>query len=287
MKRKSRKSGGQTTTSSNQEGVKSNSKSKSKTTGRAGNTVITPEPKEAAPVAVGVSVTEHPYAQPRQAIPRTAGKAWTRVTQDLSSKFWDGLIPMAALVLLTLTLHMVAAPIQGFWGMSGLLVYLVALLGLGVVLLNQAILQTHSEVAQAWSGLASGGVMWFVVILSERVGGAQVPGATILLMLVVLALISTILWKSVFPIGVKFFVLTVFLAAVARLWIGSQQAMAGVWPVLNQTLTISGYVALGALGAVFFWIIALSRERIQRLWAALWGWFWALQALAVFLGKLL
>lgn len=283
MKRKSRKSGGQTTTPSNQESVKPNSKSRR----HAGDAAITPEPREAAPVAVGVSVSERSFAQPRHAAPRAMGKAWTRVTQDLSSKFWDGLIPMAALVLLTLTLHMIAAPVQGFWGLSGLLVYLVALLGLGVVLLNHAILQTHSEIVQAWSGLASGSVMWFVIILSERVGGAQVPGATILLLLVVIALVSTILWKSVFPIGVKFFVLTVFLAAVARLWIGSQQAMAGVWPVLNQTLTISGYVALGALGAVFFWIITLSRERIQRLWAALWGWFWALQALAVFSGKLL
>lgn len=281
MTRKSRKSGGQTATALNQETVKS------KSTRRTSDAVIVPEPKEMAPVMMGVSVSERSFAQPRRSVLGTIGRFWGNVTRDLPSKFWDGLIPMVALVLLTLTLHMVAAPIQGFWGISGLLVYLVALLGVGIVLLNHAILQTHSEIVQGWSGLASGSVMWVVIILSERVGGAQVPGATILLLLVVIALVSTILWKSVFPIGVKFFVLTVFLAAVARLWIGSQQAMAGIWPILNQTLVISGYVALGVLGAIVLWILTLSRERVQRLWAALWGWFWALQALAVFLGKLL
>ena len=169
--------------------------------------------------------------------------------------------------------------------MSGLLVYLVSLLGLGVVLLNHAILQTHSEIARGWLGLAGGSVMWFVILLSEKIGGAQIPGPTVLLLLVIIGLVSAILWKSVFPIGIKFFVLSMFLAAVARLWITSQQLLAPAWPLLNSTLVVSGYVALAALVLILVWMITLSKERTQRLWAALWGWFWALQALSVFLGR--
>lgn len=277
MKRKNRKSATQNTGTSIQEGTKSNLKS----TRRSGGLAIDSDPVEAVPSATGVSERTVPV----RFLLGVLGGGRIGLTRDLSSKFWDGLIPMAALVLLTLVLHMLAAPIQGFWGNSGLLVYLVSLLGLGVVLLNHAILQTYSEIARGWLGLASGIVMWYVILLSEKIGGAQIPGATILLLLVVIGLVSAILWKSVFPIGIKFFVLSVFLAAVARFWITSQQLMATAWPLFNSSLIISGYVALAALVFVLVWIIVLSKERTQRLWAAMWGWFWALQVLSVFLGK--
>lgn len=212
-------------------------------------------------------------------------RAWDGLWHDMSSKLWDGLIPMAAMVLITLLMHMLAAPVQGLWNTSGLLVYSVALLGLGGVLLNHSVTQNYSETTRGWLGLASGVILWFVILLAERIGGMQMPMQVALMFLIVVGLISATLWKPVFPIGIKFFAMSVLLAAMARVWMSTQQFLAGLWPTFGRVLSVSGFLALGVLVVIVVWIVAFSKDRMQRLWAALWGWFCALQALSIFLGR--
>jgi hypothetical protein len=214
-----------------------------------------------------------------------AVRAWDGLWHDMNSKVWDGLIPMVVMVLTTLLMHMLAAPVQGLWNTSGLLVYSIALLGLGGVLLNHSVMQNYSEITRGWLGLASGVILWFVILLAERIGGMQMPMQVALMFLIVAGLISATLWKPVFPIGIKFFAMSVLLAAMARIWMNTQQLLVGLWPDFAKTLRVSGFLALGILVVIIVWIVVFSKERMQRLWAALWGWFCALQALSIFLGR--
>ncbi len=206
--------------------------------------------------------------------------------QDWQSKLTDGVLTMAALVLVWLTINLVVRPIELLFGQPGLLIYVLVLMAFAMYFLQQAMLSRRLETIRVWFGIAGGLFAWAVVDLSGYMGGLKLPYLTAVVILIMVSLILALLWRNVLPQGVRFFGLTFLLSWIGNLIIRFQADLVNLSPVFYLTYRITAYLAI--LGAVLLlgWTIFRARRRVHRVSGALAVWFFISLALSVFWGKL-
>jgi hypothetical protein len=105
-------------------------------------------------------------------------------------------------------------------------------------------------------------------------------------LLLMTAMVLAVLWRHVLPVGVKFFGITLVLNWAEHVLMHIQETLSGMSPIFTLTYRMTGYAAI--LGAVFTfgYIVFHSKQRIQRISAALLLWFLCSLALYVFRGTL-
>ena len=83
--------------------------------------------------------------------------------RDLRSKLLDGLLPAVALYLLAMPVLLPVDLIDWRFGRSGLLVYILGLMGIAMFSLQRGLVSRYSETARAWYGMAGGLRAWSVI----------------------------------------------------------------------------------------------------------------------------
>jgi len=204
--------------------------------------------------------------------------------QDFRSKLIDGVVPAALLLLFSITLGLMIAPIQNTFGRPGLLIYTLSLLAVGIVCLERAVVTRNPETWRAWYGTAGGLLTWSVLELINSFGDHTLTSESGILVFIMVALVAGVLWKRIFPIGVQFYIFIVMLSWGGHVLLVEQVALQPLFPFLATSLQITGYVALGGVIISLGWLFSESETRIQRLWAANWLWFSAMIAIYVFRG---
>ncbi len=204
--------------------------------------------------------------------------------RDLRSKLIDGLLPTAVFYLLAMLAIMPAPLIARFWGGPGLLLYLLGLLAVAMYSLQRALVNRFSEATRAWYGMAGGLLAWSVVELAGSLENRPLYGPTPVILLIMTALITVLLWRPYLPVGARFFLAASLAGGVRQLTIHFIQTLSGWSPALQVLYLGTGIAAAGAGLLVLAWIFVFSEWQIQRMWGALAAALLALTAFAILSG---
>lgn len=192
---------------------------------------------------------------------------------DWQSKLADGVLLSVILVLMWLTTSLILRPLNVLFGMPGLLVLALVLMAVSMYMLQQAIVSRRLEVHRTWYGIAGGFLSWLVVLITGQMGVPIFSNLASVLLLVLMGLIVAILWRSVLPLGVRFFFLTFLMN-----WTGNFFAILQEWLVpLSPVFVLAKYIVGGLLAfaalIVLGWILFQTRRRLQRVSGGLVLWF--------------
>lgn len=196
---------------------------------------------------------------------------------------YDGVLPAAVLILLTLTVNLMVAPVLVLFGPPGLLVYMLCVLAIGIYTLDRSIQLNSSEPRRIWCGALSGLLIWFVAESVLRSGNINLSSDVFFILIMMVSLVLMTIWKQVLPIGLKFFAIAFLCNWIAHFLLAYQMDMAGHFRVFDNTYRISGFIALAGIVFSFLWILKAD-NRVYRMWAAVGAWISVLIALMVFWG---
>jgi len=201
------------------------------------------------------------------------------------SKLKDGIFLSIILLLMWSTVSLTIHPINIIFGTPGLLVYVIGLMAISMYCLQQSIIARQPETHRAWYGIAGGFLSWSAALIIGQMGVPIFLNLASVLLLVLMALIVAILWRSVLPLGVRFFFLTFLMN-----WAGSIFASVQQWLIPLSPIFAMGRLVLGALFAfialfVVGWILFRSRRRLQRVSGGLLLWFLIILVIYAFQGN--
>jgi hypothetical protein len=189
------------------------------------------------------------------------------------SKIADGLAAAGLITLLWFTVTLVIRPIQNQLGQPGLLVYGLGLLAISMFSLQQSLVPRRGETSRAWFGIAGGLLAWSVARVTAEMGVPILPSLAGVIQLMMAGLIVFLLWRSVLPLGARFFSLTFLLSWSAYIFLAIHTYLAQLAPFFAVLLRVLG-VAAGFLTLLLVaWILFQTRRRIQRISGALAVWF--------------
>ena len=189
--------------------------------------------------------------------------------RDLRSKLLDGLLPAVALYLLAMLVLLPVDLVDWRFGRSGLLVYILGLMGVAMFSLQRALVSRYSETARAWYGMAGGLLAWSVLEIGAVLDNRPVSGAATMIVLMMAALVTLLLWRPHLPLGARFFMVACLAYGTAQLALFFFQSFSGWSPALLVFYRGLGLVSAAAALGVLAWIFIFSEWRTQRMWAAL------------------
>ncbi|HNT54539.1 MAG TPA: hypothetical protein PKG95_07490 [Anaerolineaceae bacterium] len=209
-----------------------------------------------------------------------------KLTETQKSLALDGLLVILAMLLVVLLSELLVHPIVKQFGPSGLLVYTLGLLALGMYFLDRTISPSIPECQRAWHGAMGGLLTWTFIWLNDQ--SAQILiGQDGALWMLTGTLVIAALWKRVLPLGVRFFFLVFSMNWGARMLLQAQSILGQFWPVFRQIYDFTGYIAIFLAVIGLLWMLFRARQRIMRMWAGIWIWFFILVALLAFWKPLL
>jgi hypothetical protein len=199
------------------------------------------------------------------------------------TRLQEGLIPAVLLLALTLMMDMLIYPIEAAAHDEGLLIYLFLVLAMGIFALEKSTTQRGSETSRAISGMVAGQFFWHTLWIIHLVTGLELNGLGTVMVLVMVAAIGLTLWKPVFPLGVKFFLLSFLASWVSRVFVNYSILQAPSAGFSTFLFYASGF--LGLVGIIFgvAYLTFRAEFKVQRLWAALGIWQASLVTLIVML----
>lgn len=203
------------------------------------------------------------------------------------SKLRDGLLPAVVMLLLIVVPSLLMLLIQTRFGRPGLLVYMLVLLMLGMILLERSLHEDRPIIRRAWYGLAGGMLTWMATEVTDRLSEAGLISLDAVPFLLILGLVIAILWRRVLPLPARWFVLAFFLNWASRLIIAGEQFVVDHLPHLQLIYPVTIGIGIASALAWFFVIIWRSRNRLQRIQAAIGLWISSLLVLEVLFVEIL
>jgi hypothetical protein len=192
---------------------------------------------------------------------------------DWWSKLTDGVLLAVILLLLWMTISLTIRPINAMFGAPGLLLFVLGLMAVSMYTLQQSIISRQPDTHRAWFGIAGGFLAWSVVLITSQMGVPIFPNLASMLLLVLMALVVAILWRSVLPQGVRFFFLTFLMNWVGYIYAGVQEWILPISPVFTPVRLVIGALFSLAILYVLGWIFFRSRRRLHRISGGLMLWF--------------
>jgi hypothetical protein len=216
----------------------------------------------------------------------TRNKKMKRTDQEWWSKLTDGLLAALILFLLWLIVMLVIKPVKIAFGTPGLLVYALGLLGIAMYCFQQALVYLYSESLRAWYGIAGGFLAWSVLLVSTNLGYPFLAGPASAVLLIMLALVVFVMWRSYLPLGARFFFLTFLLNWGGYLVMQVEPVLSRLSPVFYLAYRATGVLAVLVAVFALVWVLFRSRRRIQRISGALAIWFLISLAISIFHGRI-
>jgi hypothetical protein len=198
------------------------------------------------------------------------------------SKLYDGILPALVMILLTLSFNLLFMPVQIVFGTPGLLIYTLVILAGGVYSLGKSVQMRFDEITRAWYGVISGLLLWFAVNTSGRLGESFVSIEVEAVMLLLAVLVITTLWKTVFPLGLRFLALVFLVEWTLRFWLGIHAFLAESFEFFRWSYFLTGFISLSGLIFFLMWMFLKAESRVHHLWAAVGIWFCTLMVMIVF-----
>jgi len=185
------------------------------------------------------------------------------VTESVS-KIYDGFGTAAYLLMLTFTTRLLYLPIEEAFGRAGVFIFILLLLATGIFMLGRAFAAEKDENRLAFNGLTAGVLLWQVTRFSNRIGEIGLFNQTGWLIWLTFLLVVLVLWKRIFPVGLRFFSMTFLL-----LWAGLLYANTGnllqTWPavLIVAYRSVKAFALIGIL-ILIWWIAFRTINPSQR-----------------------
>jgi hypothetical protein len=203
---------------------------------------------------------------------------------DLRSKFTDGIMTGLILFILIFFLALIYRPILMMFDKPGILIYTLFATTAAVLCLNHSLHTRLPETTRSWYGMVGGTLAWLAVELANFLGGQSLSGATGILMLIMVGLMSGMLWRKIMPLGIRLFMTVILLnwtghVVFADLVKFSPRIpfLVGFQPYLGWAAILGGLITLG-------YILFYTEKRQERLGASLWLCFFMVFAVYAFRG---
>lgn len=185
------------------------------------------------------------------------------VTESVS-KIYDGFGTTAYLLLLTFTPRLVYLPIKAAFGRPGVFIFILLLLAAGIFMLGRSLAAGKDENRLAFNGLTAGVLLWQVTRFSNLIGEIGLFKQTGWLIWLTLLLIFGVMWRKIFPVGLRFFALTFLLLWAGLLYTNTGDLLQS-WPaVLIVSYHTIRALALVAILVLIWWIAFRTFNPIQR-----------------------
>jgi hypothetical protein len=207
---------------------------------------------------------------------------------DIRNKLLDGLLTPLTMVLISLLIALLIRPVEILFQRPGLLIYTVVLLAFAIVALERCVVPRYPDYIRAWAGMVSGMVTWYVIEMSNFIGGKGVASETGMISMMLVGLVVGVLWRKVMPMGVKFFSVALLGGWVSHLglyYIGlliglnANQSVISAYPILG--------VGLGGISLIILvWLFSQAQSRLARLWGALGLWICLMLLIYLFNGTI-
>jgi len=198
------------------------------------------------------------------------------------SKLYDGILPALVMILLTLLFNLLFIPVKIVFGTPGLLIYTLIILAGGVYTLGKCVQLRFDEITRAWYGVISGLLLWFAVNTSGRLGEITVSMEVEAMILLLAVLVVTTLWKTVFPLGLRFLAFVFLVDWTLRFWLGIHAFLAESFEFFQWSYYLTGFISLSGLIFFLMWMFLKAESRVHHLWAAVGIWFCTLMVMIVF-----
>lgn len=198
------------------------------------------------------------------------------------SKLYDGVLPALVMILLTLLFNLLFMPVQIVFGTPGLLIYTLIILAGGVYSLGKCVQMRFDEITRAWYGVISGLLLWFAVNTAGRLGESFVSIEVEAVILILAVLVVATLWKTVFPLGLRFLAAVFLVDWTLRFWLGIHAFLAESFEFFQWSYYLTGFISLSGLIFFLMWMFSRAESRVHHLWAAVGIWFCTLMVMIVF-----
>jgi hypothetical protein len=183
---------------------------------------------------------------------------------ESTSKISDGFGTAVFILLLYSSTRLIYTPVETIFGKPGAFIYILLLLAAGIFMLARALLAGRIDAQLAVSGLGAGVLLWQVTRFSSQVGDSGLFGQSGWLFLLMAALITTVLWRRVLPIGLRFFMLVYLLLWAGQLYASALPLISG-WPPMFIMPYRAVWVAALVGILVFLWgIVFRTFNAVQR-----------------------
>lgn len=203
--------------------------------------------------------------------------------QVWNRKLFDGVLPSLVMILLTMLFALLVTPVHVVFGLPGVLIYNLIILAVGVYALGRCVQQKFNEITRAWYGMIAGLLLWYAVYTAEKMGEIHITPEVGVVFLLLAVLVSATLWKTIFPLGLKFLALVFMVNWTLRFWVGVQVQFSASFELFRWTYFLTGFVALSGLVFFLLWMLLRAESRVHHLWAALGVWFSTLILMIVYL----
>jgi len=202
-----------------------------------------------------------------------------RLKVEWKSKLLDGRLPAFILLLAAFVTRLAGVAVSTYLGAPGMLVLLLIVLSVSMFLLEQSLLNRRAEHVRIWDGMRSGLFAWLVLSSVELLGPSALTGRNGLLMLLMVSMISFILWRRIYPIGMKYFSIQLLANWTVLMAFGGLEMFFHTFAWFRFLMMVVA-VAGGVVSLLLvLWILASSRTRTQRMKYSSWLWFSALVTL--------
>jgi hypothetical protein len=152
------------------------------------------------------------------------------ITESVS-KIYDGFGTAAFLLMLTFSTRLLYLPIEKSFGQAGVFIYILLLLAAGIFMLGKALVTDKDENRLAFNGLTAGVLLWQVTRFSNLIGDIGLFNQAGWLIWLTFLLIVVILWRRIFPVGLRFFSMTFLLLWAGLLYTNSGELILS-WPAV-------------------------------------------------------
>lgn len=202
---------------------------------------------------------------------------------DTRSKLYDGIVCFILIILMLVVANLLISPAR-YFGTVGLLVYAVILLAIAIYCLEQAMNPELMEITRIRFGIFGGLLAWVMTTAASQIGYPVINQENGILQWMLVGLVVYRLWKPVLPQGVRFWLAVLLLNWLAQIIFYGEVYMTRYVPMIAQLYQGLGYVAVVAALGLLYWVLAVSKTRIQRCWGAVGLMFFAVLAFNFFLG---
>jgi len=183
---------------------------------------------------------------------------------ESTSKISDGFGTAFFILALNLSTRFIYPLIETTFAKPGAFIYILILLAAGIFMLARSLLTGSQDAQLADAGLTAGVLLWQVTQFSNVLGSSGLFGQSGWLFWLMAVLITTVLWRKVLPIGLRFFMLVYLLFWAGQLYTNTL-VLITAWP----PVFIAAYHAVrvaALLGVIVFlwWIVFRTSTAVER-----------------------
>jgi hypothetical protein len=191
------------------------------------------------------------------------------LSSESISKISDGILNAIKLILFYAITSLLVLPVTQFFQRPGKLIYIFLLLAIASFEFQRTIQSGTSEPRRGWHGMAAGLFFWQVIWFTADLSGFQLFQGAAIIFWVMAVIMTVVLWKKVFPIGVRSMMAVLLVCWLGKIYQTGYTLLLDWPPIINFGYEAFRYLVGSAGIAALFLILFRSHDYSSRIYYAI------------------